>query len=110
MQIQVGSLLVALAWKTKEHWAIERQLRKNYEARQKYGLIEQDHQRRLGEVFYDNLTQEEFDALPLTSKRIEGPAQSYRGGKYKNFPLLGKKFCIYVRTTELHALGIKYKF
>ena len=99
-------------------------LRLNKEARLKRGALVQDFPsegRMPGEVFYGNLDEAGFEALPLKSKRKGEPARATRifseqrhnvnrvfTETYEN--LYGDKtfFAVYVHTYELDILGIEY--
>ncbi|MCC7500607.1 hypothetical protein IT396_02285 [Candidatus Nomurabacteria bacterium] len=94
----------------------------NKEARLKRGALNQDFERKEGEVFYGNLAQREFDALPLRTKRKGGPARLNRilsgknkqGDNYVFVPTYEElyrdkeSFSVFVHTYELDMLSIEY--
>lgn len=103
--------------------AIESRLRTNEEARLKRGALVQDFECLPGEVFYGNLKQADFDALPLRTKRKAGPAYATRifsetrentncvfTASYEKLYGDKESFAVFVHTYELDMLGIQYKF
>ncbi|MSR70785.1 hypothetical protein EXS62_01980 [Candidatus Kaiserbacteria bacterium] len=101
--------------------SIRTRLSFNQQVRFKRGALTQDFDRQQGEVFFGNLKQAEFEALPLRSKRKGGPARITRilsetvKGVTRVFvptyeELYKEKdyFEVYVHTAELHDLGIEY--
>ena len=93
---------------------IEERLMLNQEVRRTRGGLLQNLEaggRLPGEVFYGNLKQAEFDALPLKCKRKGGPART-SGVFSKTYEELYKdkeSFAVFLHTYELDMLGIKYK-
>jgi hypothetical protein len=101
--------------------SVRQKLRSNKEARIKRGALTQDFECLRGEVFYGNLTQAEFDALPLTCKRKGDLAHLAKitSKKMHNVNRVfietyeerygdRESFAVFVHTYELTALGIEY--
>jgi hypothetical protein len=88
-------------------------LEKNHEVRKLRGTLSQDYTGRLpDEIFYANLTEQEYEALPLKCKR-KGDLARTTGVLSKTYAeAYGDKesFAVYLHTYELEMLGIRYKF
>ncbi len=104
--------------KKKHREAIEKSLLRNHDARVRRALIWQDHnERREGEIFLANLSQKEFDELPLTTKRLGGPGRTYQGELHQRggqiyTQLWGDAECfgVFVQKSELKRRRIVYEF
>ncbi len=102
----------------RQRAAIKKFLCANDGARARRGSIWQDHNERLeGEIFLANLTQSEFDALPVRTKRLAGPARDYQGEVHQRthqiyLQLWGEKECfgVFVQRSELERRHIQYTF
>jgi hypothetical protein len=96
----------------------------NRELRQKYGALNQDFDCQKGEIFFGNLSPEEFAALPLKTKRLGGPAYCVRlfsekaelakdmsrvfRQTYEQLYQDKESKSVFVHTYELDILGIEY--
>ncbi len=102
----------------KERESAEAFFRRNEFARFHCGAIYQDGDERFeGEVFFGNFTKEEFKKIPLDTKRLAGPARSYRGEVHEPnqqicFQLWSgaDSFGVYVQTSELKKRRIAYRY
>lgn len=102
--------------------SIRARLIDNKKARERRGGLVQDADRLPSEIFYGNLTQAEFDKLPLMTKRRGGPArltrfvcEPIRGGGSRVFAPTYEKlhndkesFEVFVNTYELKMRNIEY--
>lgn len=110
MRINFRFLTLVVIWKGRDFQHVQSLLERVHGARQRFGALYQDTRALEGETFIGNLTDEEFIALPLSSKRIGGKAASYRGPGYPHFHAWEKLHFsgVYAQKSELAELGLRY--